>query len=149
MQQSLAMDLDRNLIAVVHIVTIATVMAIPNRSVFCWWVFLMDIDCTNEMEHLAPPSVNLTGNSCFSSTHSGTLWIVDSGATHHIVSDLNLLLNAIETNSFPLVKLPNGSMPNSLEATVSPSSSDNTESPTNYSLLPDSHMMSSAPNIPL
>ncbi|XP_019193357.1 PREDICTED: uncharacterized protein LOC109187551 [Ipomoea nil] len=46
--------------------------------------------------------------SCNNLTKSGPLWILDSGATHHIVCNMNLLQNPIKVEGI-LFDLPNGS----------------------------------------
>ncbi|TXG64072.1 hypothetical protein EZV62_011066 [Acer yangbiense] len=66
----------------------------------------------------------------------------------HTKEKLQKLLTLLQDGNLqPSVNLI-GSKPNSLEAIMYLASSDNTESPTNSSFLPDSPMKSLAPNIP-
>ena len=46
--------------------------------------------------------------SCFQANVKEGVWIIDSGASHHMTGDLNLLCEVKETGNPPLISLPTG-----------------------------------------
>lgn len=46
--------------------------------------------------------------SCFKANVKEGVWIIDSGASHHMTGDLNLLCEVKETGNPPLISLPTG-----------------------------------------